>query len=172
MENQANSKSIILNYGLYLGIIGVFLQLIKYAMGNHLENDMITGSISIIASIVLITLGIKKFKTTNNNLLSFGQSLKVGLGITIISLLISVVYMIIFTSFIEPTFKEQALEKTIESWRDQGMNEDMIEQYTKAAKDYFYLSLYGMIVLISIFFGFVVSAVAGAIMKKSPEEQY
>ena len=34
MENQASSKSIILNYGLYLGVIGVIVHLALYASGK------------------------------------------------------------------------------------------------------------------------------------------
>ena len=37
MENQANSKNVILNYGLYLGVASILLSLIIYATGNHLE---------------------------------------------------------------------------------------------------------------------------------------
>ena len=36
MENQANSKNIILNYGLYYGLIVVFTNLLLYAAAMHL----------------------------------------------------------------------------------------------------------------------------------------
>ena len=85
MENQANSKNIILNYGLYLGLIGVFIHLTFYATGNLIELQWLSGILGFIAMIVLLTLGIKKFKTENGGFLTFGQALKVGVGIAVVS---------------------------------------------------------------------------------------
>ena len=172
MENQASSKSVILNFGIYLGVIGIFLQLIEFARGTHLDNSKISGAVSIISVIVLISLGIKKFKSENKGLISTGQGLKIGMGITLISLVISVLYMLVFTNFIDPGFKESALEKTISDWNEQGMSEDKIELYSENAKEYFYLSLYGIITVFSLFFGFIISLIAGLIMKRTEEDNY
>jgi hypothetical protein len=172
MENQASSKNVILNFGTYLGVIGIFIQLIEFVRETHLDNSKISGAVSIISVIVFISLGIKKFKTLNNGLISMGQGLKIGMGITLISLVISVLYMLVFTNFIDPGFKESALEKSVSDWNEQGMSEDKIEQYSEYAKEYFYLSLYGIITVFSLFFGFIISLITGLIMKRTEEDYY
>lgn len=173
MENQANSKSIILNYGLALGAISLLPGLIKYAMGgNYLENDITSTIIGFVLGIAFIVLGMRKYKAENNGFMTWGQGVKVGLGIFLISLIISVAYLLIFTNFIEPDFKNQVIESSITKWQDAGMSSDQIEMSQKMTEDYFALSLYGGIVIGGLFIGFVISAIVAAIMKKSEEETY
>ena len=87
-------------------------------------------------------------------------------------MIISIAYLLLFTNFIEPDFKNQVIESSIVKWQDAGMTSDQIEMTTKMTNDYFELSLYGSIVVMSLFLGFVFSAIIAAIMKKSEEETY
>ena len=45
MENQISSKSTMLNYGLSLGLTTIFINLIAYAIGIHLDQDWRVGTI-------------------------------------------------------------------------------------------------------------------------------
>ena len=173
MENQANSKSIILNYGLYLGIIGVFIHLAFYATGNLIKFGWISGIIGFIAMIALIILGIKKFKTDNNGYLTFGQALKVGVGIAVISALITTVYTLIFTNIIEPDFQTQMMEAQKQAWIDAGMTDEQIEKSEAMAEKFNspFITI-PISIVVSAFFGFIISAIGGAIMKKTEEDQY
>ncbi len=49
-------------------------------------------------------MGLKTFKASNNGLLSLGESLKIGLGISLYGAIIYVIYFFVFTNFIEPDF--------------------------------------------------------------------
>ena len=173
MENQANSKGIILNYGVTLGVISILPGLIKYAMGgNYLENDVTSSIIGLALGVIFIILGMKKFKTENNGFMSWGQGVKIGMGIFLISLVISVIYLLIFTNFIEPDFKNQVIEASITKWEDAGMSSDQIDISKKMTEDYFTLSLYGGVAIGGLFIGFVISAITAAIMKKNEEDTY
>ena len=173
MENQANSKSIILNYGLILGAISLLPSLIKYAMGgNYLENDMVSGVIGVALTIAFIIFAFKKYKESNNGFMSWGQGVKIGMGIILISMIITITYLLIFTNFIEPDFQTQALDIAQQKWVDAGMTEEQIETTRTMADKYFNLSLYGSITVMSLLLGFVISAITAAIMKKSEEEAY
>lgn len=173
MENQVNSKSIILNYGLYLGLIGVFIHLIFYATGNLVELGWLSGIIGFIAMIVLLILGIKKFKTENYGFLTFGQALKVGVGVAVISAVITTIYTLIFTNIIEPGFQEQVMELQKQAWIDAGLNEDQIESSEAMAKKFNSPMITApLAIVVSAFFGFIISAIGGAIMKKTEEDQY
>ncbi|UTD14293.1 DUF4199 domain-containing protein [Tenacibaculum mesophilum] len=173
MENQTNSKNIILNYGLYLGIIGVFIHLAFYATGTLIKFGWLNGIISFLAMIALIILGIKKFKTDNNGFLTFGQALKVGVGIAVISAVISTIYTLIFTNIIEPDFQAQMMEIQKQGWIDAGMTDEQVEASEAMAEKFNSPVITAPLALvISAFFGFIISAIGGAIMKKTEEDQY
>ena len=173
MENQAPSKGIMLNYGAILGIVYVLVSLTVYALGRHLEQDLTMTFVNLLIMLVIIVLGIKKYKATNGGFLSWGQGVKIGIGIALVSAVIGIVYNLIFTSFIEPDFLNQLLEKQRELWAENDMTEEQIEG---AESMFNFFASPGMGVamglLAATFFGFVFSAIAGAIMKKSPEDQY
>jgi hypothetical protein len=174
MEKQASSKNIMLSYGLVLGIVSILISVVSYALGMHLDRDWKFGVVGFLAMIVIISIGIKKFKEENHNLLSFGQAVKIGVGISIISALLVIIYNLIFMNFIEPDYMNQLLEIERAKWLE---NPDMTAENIEAAEGMFKtfsspaitsaISIVG-----SAFFGFIISAIAGAIMKRSEEDGY
>jgi hypothetical protein len=173
MENQANSKNIILTYGLYLGLIGVIVHLILFAAGSLLEYQWINSLVSFVAMIALIIIGIKKFREANDGFISWGQGVKIGLGITMISAVIALVYTLLFMTYIDPTFQQQAMEIQEQAWLDAGMTEEQVDNATAMAQKFQTPGILSAIILAtSAFFGFIISAIVAAIMKKNEEETY
>jgi len=173
MENQASSKSIILNQGLYLGIISVFISLVVYATGNHLQPHWSVSIIGVVLMIAFIIMGMNKFKTSNGGFMSWGQAVKVGVGLTVVSTVIAIAYNLIFMNFIEPEFMSQVAAIQEQTWIDQGMSTDDIDA-AKGMMEKFQgpviQSAFGLVA--AAFISFIISAIAGAIMKQSAEEQY
>ncbi len=173
MENQAPSKGIMLNYGAMLGVVSVLISLTVYAMGHHLEQDWKVGVLNFVLMIVIISLGIKKYKQSNAGFLSFGQAVKVGVGIAIISAVIGIIYNLVFLNFIEPDFMNQMLDKQREIWQESNMTEEQIESAEGMFETFSSPAITSAIgIVVAAFFGFIISAIAGAIMKKSAEDQY
>ncbi len=173
MENQANSKNIILNYGLYLGGISVLMSLTLYALGMHLDAHWSVGIVGFLITVALIVIGIKKFKEANGGFTSWGQAVKIGVGIALISSIIVAVYQLIFMAFIEPDFMAQIAEKQNQVMIDSGYTEEQMEAAKgMSEKMQSPAILSAMNILGGVFVGFIISAIAGAIMKKSEEEQY
>lgn len=173
MENQANSKNIILNYGLYLGISSVFVGLIKYAMGSLYTTEFYSAGAGLILLIAFVILGIKKFKSDNGGFMNFGQGVKIGIGVTLIATIITILYYVLLSTVIEPDFMTNTIEAQKVMFADSfGMTEGQIEEATKNSEDNFYLSLFGGIVIWNLFLGGVISLIAAAIMKKSEEDTY
>lgn len=173
MENQTDSKKIIINYGIILAAISILLALSSYATGSHLAPHWSMSVITIIAFIILIILGVKKFKESNNGFLSFGEAVKVGVGIAILSALIGSIYQYIFMNFIEPDFMNQMMELQAEKFLDAGLTDEQIEASQEMGKKFsspFVMFAFGIIG--SAIGGFVVAAITGAIMKKDQEEEY
>jgi len=174
MEDQKSSaKSIMLNYGLILGLVSILLAVANFAFGNVYEPHWSMQVISAAATIVIIVFGIKKIKETNNNLLSLGEAIKTGLGIAIISGIIYVIYFFLFVNYIEPEYfvnlekvSEVNLIEAYPNWDD-----EQIEAAMAMSRKMSGFGMISAIVLImSLFFGFVVSLIAGLIMKRTEED--
>ena len=173
MENQANSKNIILNYGVYLGIASVLINLVVYAVADYLRPHW---SVSILSGLIMITMIVmanKKFKELNGGFMSWGQSVKIGVGLTVISAVIMIAYQQIFANFIEPEYMQQMMMIQEQKWVDQGLTSEQINGAKEMMQKFQSPLISSAIgIVVSAFIGFVVSAIVGAIMKQSAEEQY
>ncbi len=174
MENQQKSaKQIMLNFGLYSGIAGIIISVINYAIGNIYEPHWWVLVVSIIVSIALIVLGIKNVKELNGGYLTLSEAIKTGLGIALIGGIISVLYTLIFTSFIEPDFYVRMAEVSHQNILDKYPNftDEQIEAANAMASKFTNPTMTAAFGLMgSLFFGLIVSLIAGAIMKKKNPE--
>jgi hypothetical protein len=174
MENQKTSSTqVMLNYGLILGFISILMGVANYAFGDPYRPHWIISVISIVASIALIVLGIKKVKEGNGGLLSLGQALKTGLGIALISVIIYIIYLFVFVNYIEPEFftnmaavqEQQILEK------NPNMTDEQLEVAVNMMKKFMGFGMTAAMTIGSgLFFGFIISLIGGLIMKKSEEQ--
>jgi len=112
---------------------------------------------------------------SNEGFLSIGESLKTGLAIAAIAGVIGSIFTYIFVTFIEPDFVVNMLEATRIKMIDQ--NPEMTEEQMKMALGMTekmmspgILVAIGMIA--SLFFGFIVSLIAGLIMKQNRPTNY
>lgn len=173
MENQASSKSVILNYGLYYGIVSILLSVVLYAMDMHLKGGVIPTVVGIAVILAFPILGITKFKKDNGGFITWGQSVKIGMGVLLIGVLIAIIYNHIFTSFIEPDFYTQLTEVQRQGLIDAGLTDDQITTQLDA-QAMFQGTILGDAVglLFFAFVGFVISAITGAVVKRTEEDQY
>jgi hypothetical protein len=118
-------------------------------------------------------MGMKQFKSSNGGFMSWGEAVKIGVGLTMISAVIVTIYNQIFMNFIEPDLMQQMSALQEQQWIDAGLSSDQIENSKKMMEKFqgpVISSAVGLVA--SAFFGFIVSAIAGAVMKESAEEQY
>lgn len=171
MKPKANNKNIIINYGIILGALSVTIQVVKYAMNRHLEQEYISSVVGFVLMVILITLGIKKIKQLNGGFLVFGNAVKVGVGIAVVASILGIIYQLVFINFIEPDFFDKVLEIQNEKLLDKGISEEQIEESNKIAKKFMNPFLTSSIsLLMAAFFGFIISAVVGAIMQKNKQQ--
>ena len=175
MENQKlSSKQVMLNYGLMLGVASILIAVANFAFGNVYKPHWSISVISGLASVVVIVLGLKLIKDNNGGFLSLGEALKNGLGISLISGVVYVVYFYVFVNFIQAdyftnlaSFQEASM---IEMYPN--MTDDQLENAIEMSKKFSGFGMISAIIMImSLFFGFVISMIAGLIMKKTQEEE-
>tara|TARA_R110001592_G_C12850177_1_gene721785 strand:- start:32 stop:550 length:519 start_codon:yes stop_codon:yes gene_type:complete len=172
MENQASSKSIILNYGLYTGVLSILIAVILYAFGKSANPGLIMAIVSFVAPSILLVLGIKKFKEANNGFMSWGQGVKVGVGIALVWGLLALSFQFLLENVIDPGLIEQKIQVTKTALENWGMNQDLIDQQIEKQRNQNPLLASALGLIFFAIIGFVVSAIAAAIMKQSEEEQY
>jgi len=173
MENQVNSKSIILNNGLYLGVLGAIVGLCLWASGQYFELQWVGNLVGFLATLFFIIVGIKKFKSENGGFMSWGQGLKIGMGIVMVSAVITVLYTLLLTNVIDPNLQAEGMAIQEQAWIDQGLSSDQIDSAKEMTEKFQSpLIISGVIFIFAAFIGFVISAITAAIMKKSEEDTY
>jgi uncharacterized membrane protein YeaQ/YmgE (transglycosylase-associated protein family) len=176
METQtASVKKIALPYGLILALVTIVISVIVYVMGMTYEQPWWQSLLNFIVMTACIVYGLKAFKNSNEGFLSIGESLKTGLAIAAIAGVIGSIFTYVFVTFIEPDFVVNMLEATRIKMIDQ--NPEMTEEQMKMALGMTekmmspgILVAIGMIA--SLFFGFIVSLIAGLIMKQNRPTNY
>lgn len=174
MENQPNTskKSIMLNYGAILGFASIIVMLINYVVGDIYQPHWSLMIFSLAVTSTIIVFGLKKVKEMNSGFLSVGEAIKTGLGISLISALIYIVYLFIFYNMIEPDYfinmakvQEQMIIERYPNLTDEQM-EGAIKNAGMFANTGANLTL---TMIISLFFGLIISLIAGLVMKKTEE---
>ncbi|MDC1031797.1 DUF4199 domain-containing protein, partial [Flavobacteriaceae bacterium] len=110
MENQQSSiKSIMITYGLILGGISVVFQLMLFFLDMHYQQPPAVGIVSIIIMIGLLVYAFIQYKKENGGFLSLSEALKIGLGISLISAIIGIVYSFVLTEVLDPATMQKTL---------------------------------------------------------------
>jgi len=157
-----------LKYGLLLGILGVIFSLISNMSG--LTESPVGGMVSI--PIMLFFYGLcfylafKAFRTDNDGM-SLGQALGIGMLVTLISSIISSIFTFLYMTFIDPGMMERIQEVQIEALENSGMSDAQIEQQMEMMQMFSGpVAMVAFGLLGALCFGFFLSLIIGAIMKK------
>ena len=173
-QPQVSRKSIMLNYGLLMGFASIIVALINYVVSENLYEPhwlLMVGSFAV--TIIIIILGIKKVKESNSGFLSVSDAIKTGLGISLISAIVYIIYLLIFYNMIEPEyfdnmlqFQEQMIIEKYPNFTDEEL-EGAIKGSAMFANTGANIT---MTLIFSLFIGLIVSLIGGLIMRKSDED--
>ena len=94
-------------YGIIISIITITFSLMIHFMDLTYSCSSVPQIVNYVVSAVCIIIAIITFRTANGGLLSLRQSVKIGIGTALVSGLIGVFYLLIFTNVIEPDFVEK-----------------------------------------------------------------
>jgi len=168
MENEKPLiKPIAYNYGLYLGLLSIGSLIILYIL--NIESHWIASVISIVATIAIYFYGISAYKKLNYNLLTIRDGLKTGMGMALVGGIISAVYSAIHYSLIMPEFLSGKREEAIDTMLTQNPNMEgepleMAIKIIDITTSEFFIST--IMLVGSLFLGFLISLIISAIIKK------
>jgi hypothetical protein len=171
MNKKTISKSIILKYGTLLGMVSIGISIYLYLFDKHLEQNQTIGILNILLILTTIIIGIRTF--TKIAPLNFGDGIKIGIGITVLSAVIITVYNYIFSTYIEPDFVDQLAEVQRKGMEASGkLTTEEIQvriEKLKEGSDSFIPSAIGIV--FSAFLGFVFSAITTVVFIKINENK-
>lgn len=108
-ENKPNTGKIALTYGLILGGISMIFMLMLYSLDMHYQGGLMVMGVSLTITVAVIVLGMLQFKKANNGFISFGQALKVGVGIGLVGGIIGIIFNQVMAGLIDPQMMEKAM---------------------------------------------------------------
>ena len=167
MENNKNSSTFqaILTWGLIAGIASIVYTLIMY-MAGLMQNKPLQYA-GIIITVVCLYLGIKTVRDQClGGFISYGKSLGTGVLISLISTIISVIFLIVLYTVIDQGLIDLTLQESIQKMTERGMSEDQIEQGISMARKFFLPSLLIGGLFFGTLIGFIISLVLSAFLKK------
>jgi len=148
-----------------------FLGVIIYVTGMQLEGKQWPMYIFYIIFPVIIIYAIIQFKKQQGNLLTLGESIKVGLAVAVISALVFTVYNLLFNYVIDPEFTQQVMKAEMDRQLESGaLTEEMIEK-SASVREVLTNPFVGSAIFIafSAIFGLIYSLIGGLIMKREQQ---
>lgn len=109
-ETKPKTGKYALTYGLILGAISVVFILMLYSLDMHYQGGAMVMGVSLLITISVIIIGMMQFKKDNNGFMTFGEGLKIGVGIGLIAGIIGIIFNQILAGVIDPEMMDKAME--------------------------------------------------------------
>ena len=174
MDNGASSiKSTVITYGIILGSISVVFQLMLFFLDMHYKNDSTAGIVSLIIMISVLLYSFISYKKINLGYLSLSEAIKIGLGVSLISALITIIYTQVLINFLDPETMQKSLDLSMDTMRSE--NPEIPQEALDTARSIQEkmsspLIFSAVQIIFSLFFGFIISLIGGLVVKKSKPE--
>ena len=175
MENEQleplKTRKYSINFGIILGVIGIVFYLLLVSQELHYQQNPAQQIVSVVLLLAVVFVAIYQFKKANGGFLSLGQAMKIGIGVAIISTVISVVFGYIYGTFIEPDLLDRIMEyqKPVIAERNPTLTPEQIDNAIETQKKFapfFYIIAF----VINTIIASIGALIAGLIMKKAKSD--
>lgn len=171
-----NRRQIVLNYGLIQGLVGVGLAIILYFTGNYnvgaQDTNWLYGTLNLVIVVVFPLLAILKAREIGQGFIKFGAAFSMGFQVILISAILNALWLMVYTSFLDPNYQEIILQQNYEQMSEQGMSTEQMDtamEMTKRFTTPLFMSLFS--ILTQAFFGAIVNLIlAGVLQRKDPNQ--
>ena len=138
-----------------------------FFLGAHYENSTSTQIVNALIQFSGITIACLAFKKANSNTITWGETRKIGTGISLIIAILSIVYTLLLTNFLEPDFMNKVLELSYYDTMEKNpefLANMSLNEFIDVSMPWTYLT-YPFILFFSVLFGFVYSVILGLFIK-------
>lgn len=160
-------KKYMLEYGIWTGVTLISFAIMLFFLGAHYENSTSTQIINALIQFSGITIACLAFKKANSNTITWGETRKIGTGISLIIAILSIVYTLLLTNFLEPDFMNKVLELSYYDTMEKNpefLANMSLNEFIDVSMPWTYLT-YPFILFFSVLFGFVYSVILGLFIK-------
>ena len=160
-------KKYMLEYGTWAGVTLISFAIMLFFLGAHYENSTSTQIINALIQFSGITIACLAFKKANSNTITWGETRKIGTGISLIIAILSIVYTLLLTNFLEPDFMNKVLELSYYDTMEKNpefLANMSLNEFIDVSMPWTYLT-YPFILFFSVLFGFVYSVILGLFIK-------
>ncbi|MGM9509261.1 DUF4199 domain-containing protein [Larkinella sp. GY13] len=166
MEEKPSTARLALKWGLISGVIFMIYTTAINVTGQFSNTAL--PWLSLVISVTIIVMAMREYRTLNSGFMSYGEGVSIGTLVSVISGLISVTYNLIYTSFIDPTIRQQILDNAREQMENRGMPDEQIEQAMEFTEKLQGPGLQFLIgILVAAIFGALISLVAAAFIRRN-----
>ena len=169
-DQKSILKSTILQYGLIYGGISVAFAIMLFVMKMHTEENSISDLVSALILVGSITAAQIAFRKLNNGYLNLSEAMKIGLGVTVIGLLIGILYFWFQSTILDPNSIDKLMDIEINASIDRfpEMTDEQIAAVSRSLEWWFSpIPLTAMMLAFGLIIGSIISLVTGLIVKKS-----
>ena len=167
-NNQPKTGKYALNYGLLLGGVSVIFAFMLYTADMHYQGGIAIMLISIALSLAGILLGMIQFKKANKGFMSFGQALKIGVGVCLVGGIIGIIFNQIMANVIDPDMMAKAMEfQKNQLLETTSMTVEQVDAQMEMGKSFSTPAIQIAIGLVySLFMGLILSLIPALVLKK------
>ncbi|WP_281540466.1 DUF4199 domain-containing protein [Maribacter aestuarii] len=167
-ENQPKTGKYALNYGLLLGGVSIIFAFMLYTADMHYQGGIAVMLISIALSLAALLFAMIQFRKANNGFMSFGQGLKIGVGVCLIGGIIGIIFNQIMVNVIDPEMMNKAMEfQRNQLMETTKMTTEQIDAQMEMGKKFSTPSMQVIFGLVfSLVLGFILSLIPALVLKK------
>ncbi len=172
---QSSRAQVIIKYGVIFGLLSVASQLVFYIMGYGIQRNWATYLVTFIVFAGSLFLGIKALREdVLGGHMSYGQGVGAGVLMSIIAGIISSIYFLVLTSFIDTGLIQKMIDQIAEEMMKKNVNEEAIEQnlyYTRKFMTPVWMFVFGTVFY--IFWGLIATLILSIFLQKEdPDKLY
>lgn len=169
-DNKLHLKATIFQYGLIYGGISVAFSIMLFLLDMHYQGGSLQQWTGLLIMVGSITAGQLAFRKLNDGYLNLSEAMKIGLGVTIVGIVIALFYGWFQAIVLDPNQIEKATEFALSQAIEQ--NPEMTDEMIAVTKEWIeWGSSPGISTAFALGFGLIfggiVSLVTGLIIKKS-----
>lgn len=166
---KISAKDVSMKWGLILAVISIAYFVIGVIGGIASESWF--NWLGALPTIIIIVIAHNQFKNEGDGFMSYGEGLKIGMLVVLISSLIYTVFFYVYIKFIDATYIENIREQSIVDMQERGMSDDQIDQAMGMTEMFTSPELMAVFAIIGgLFFGFILSLIISAFTKNSNPE--
>ena len=169
-KTRKSIRDFILHYGNILGLVSVVFALMIFFLDLHYAQENSINLVNYGISVSVIIIALLDYRKTSAGILSLGDSIKMGMGIFLISAIYISIYTVILINFLDTETLTKSLEVTEMKILEQNpeISEEQLDQILSFQEKFSTpFVIITVLIIFSLISGFFSSLILGLIFKKS-----